>query len=45
MAFEHITEAVNEMKQAGTFRSLVPLESAQANEVTIGGKSDRKSVV
>lgn len=39
MAFEHITEAVNEMKQAGTFRSLVPLESAQANEVTIDGKS------
>ncbi|TCI21958.1 glycine C-acetyltransferase [Exiguobacterium sp. SL-9] len=39
MAFEHITEAINEMKQAGTFRSLVPLESAQANEVTIDGKS------
>ncbi|EPE61590.1 8-amino-7-oxononanoate synthase [Exiguobacterium sp. S17] len=39
MAFEHITEAVNEMKQAGTFRSLVPLESAQGNEVMIDGKS------
>ncbi|MFY7867959.1 MAG: aminotransferase class I/II-fold pyridoxal phosphate-dependent enzyme, partial [Exiguobacterium sp.] len=39
MAFEHITEAINEMKEQGTFRKLVPLESAQGNEVTIDGKS------
>ncbi|WP_214824005.1 glycine C-acetyltransferase [Exiguobacterium algae] len=38
MAFEHITEAVNEMKEAGTFRKLVPLESAQGNEVLVDGK-------
>ena len=39
MAFEHITEAINEMKEQGTFRKLVPLESAQGNEVTIDGNA------
>ena len=39
MAFEHITEAINEMKEQGTFRKLVPLESAQGNEVMVDGKS------
>lgn len=39
MAFEHITEAINEMKEQGTFRKLVPLESAQGNEVTIDGNT------
>ncbi|MEW8976117.1 MAG: aminotransferase class I/II-fold pyridoxal phosphate-dependent enzyme, partial [Exiguobacterium sp.] len=38
MGFEHLRTELEEMKQAGTFRNLVALESAQHNRVTIDGK-------
>ncbi|WP_214853888.1 glycine C-acetyltransferase [Exiguobacterium sp. s166] len=38
MGFEHLRTEVEEMKQAGTFRELVALESAQHNRVTVDGK-------
>jgi glycine C-acetyltransferase len=36
--FEYLQEELNEMKQKGTFRKLVPLESDQSSKVTINGK-------
>ncbi|MYL33224.1 glycine C-acetyltransferase [Pontibacillus yanchengensis] len=36
--FEHIQQELEEMKQEGTFRELIPLESAQGSRVTIKGK-------
>ncbi|MBE4908649.1 glycine C-acetyltransferase [Bacillus luteolus] len=36
--FEYLQEELNEMKQKGTFRKLVPLESDQSSKVKINGK-------
>ncbi len=36
--FEHLQEELNQMKDEGTFRELIPLESAQGSRVTIKGK-------
>jgi len=36
--FEHLQEELNNMKDEGTFRELIPLESAQGSRVTIKGK-------
>ncbi len=36
--FEYLENQLNEMKQEGTFRELIPLESAQGSRVTIKGK-------
>lgn len=36
--FEYLQEQLDEMKDEGTFRSLIPLESAQGSRVTIKGK-------
>ncbi|WP_096189054.1 glycine C-acetyltransferase [Evansella halocellulosilytica] len=36
--FEYLQEELNEMKEEGVFRSLVPLESDQGAKVTINGK-------
>ncbi|MGP4075166.1 glycine C-acetyltransferase [Halobacillus sp. K22] len=36
--FEYLQEQLEEMKGEGTFRSLIPLESAQGSRVTIKGK-------
>ncbi|MCA0969061.1 glycine C-acetyltransferase [Halobacillus litoralis] len=36
--FEYLQEQLDEMKDQGTFRELIPLESAQGSKVTIKGK-------
>lgn len=36
--FEYLQAELDEMKEEGTFRTLVPLESDQGSRVTIGGK-------
>lgn len=36
--FEYLQEQLDEMKKEGTFRKLIPLESAQGSKVTIKGK-------
>ncbi|MFC7061133.1 glycine C-acetyltransferase [Halobacillus seohaensis] len=36
--FEYLQEQLDEMKEEGTFRKLIPLESAQGSKVTIKGK-------
>ncbi|MBH0229359.1 glycine C-acetyltransferase [Halobacillus yeomjeoni] len=36
--FEYLQEQLDEMKDQGTFRQLIPLESAQGSKVTIKGK-------
>ncbi|KGP73514.1 glycine C-acetyltransferase [Pontibacillus yanchengensis] len=36
--FEHIQQELEDMKKEGTFRELIPLESAQGSRVTIKGK-------
>ncbi|WP_409305502.1 glycine C-acetyltransferase [Peribacillus sp. SCS-155] len=36
--FEYLQEELNQMRQAGTFRRLVPLESEQGSKVVIDGK-------
>ncbi len=36
--FEHIERELQDMKDAGTFRELVPIESDQAEKVTIDGR-------
>ncbi|KGP92934.1 2-amino-3-ketobutyrate CoA ligase [Pontibacillus chungwhensis BH030062] len=37
--FEHLQTELEEMKDQGTFRELIPLESAQGSRVTIKGKN------
>lgn len=36
--FEHLEQELQDMKDAGTFRELVPIESDQAEKVTIDGR-------
>ncbi|SDO81340.1 glycine C-acetyltransferase [Halobacillus aidingensis] len=36
--FEYLQKELNEMQEEGTFRTLIPLESAQGSKVTIKGK-------
>ncbi|MFC7320521.1 glycine C-acetyltransferase [Halobacillus campisalis] len=36
--FEYLQEQLDEMKEEGTFRNLIPLQSAQGSKVTIKGK-------
>ena len=36
--FEYLQEELEAMKEAGTFRKLVPLESAQGSKIMIGGE-------
>ncbi|MBX0356370.1 glycine C-acetyltransferase [Halobacillus sp. Nhm2S1] len=36
--FEYLQKELNEMQEQGTFRTLIPLESAQGSKVTIKGK-------
>lgn len=36
--FEYLQDELNEMQEEGTFRKLIPLESAQGSKVTIKGK-------